>query len=138
MSTKADRSDLSKENFSGNCVQNTVAASSQRYICPFGLNATLATDPANAEVFLQEKTTVKMFRVKTLSVQSGTGTLVFQLVVNGVPIDTIPLPAGQGVGTYELDFPRGPWQINPTDSVCIGLLNNATVVSAKIGAFGLG
>ncbi len=119
----------------GGGLSGTVSASSTMYMGPF---ISQAPDLSAAEVtwFAPFSGTLKNFRVRTLTTQPASGSLVITVVVNNVDTAiTITVPANT-VASVVGDLIHTA-TVNAGAGIRIKLVNNATGASAQIGTFSL-
>lgn len=111
----------------------TIAASTTNYSAP----AFTALSATSIAAFITTAGTGKNFYLRTASAQPASGTLVCTVTINGVDSAiTFTVAAGAAAGTYS-DTTHSA-SISAGDRIGFKLVNNATGVSAHIGALALG
>lgn len=108
----------------------TVPASTTHYIAP---NTPIALSTIQNNTLATLAGTLKKFYVRTGTAQPGTGTLVCTVMINNAASAiTFTIAAGAAAGTYS-DLVNTA-AISSGDFINFRLVNNATAVSATIGA----
>ena len=115
-------------------LENTIAASTTRYLAITAEGAMNSSEP-NARAYFSMAGTLKNWRVRTTTPQSGTGSLVLTVYKNGIA-DALVITIGAGAAAgafgdlaHSVTFAAG-------DEVSLEFKNNATATSAKIGGWG--
>jgi hypothetical protein len=117
----------------GNGLQQTIATATTKYVGAAGMIAA----EANAAMQINADCTLKRLYIRTRTTQPVSGTLVFDMMVNGAESGMrIIVPAGAAGALFSDDTTS--LSVTTGDRIALRVVNNATAGSAQIAAWSVG